>query len=460
MKTNNKFTAVIFGLATLLSFSSCEDFLDVDPPVGIVVQEDLFKDARYVRAAINGLYTENLLSNTVYNEDVPWVLSLVADESYHTSTSYDDLRYNAYTPTNSTIKWIWDGSYQSIFISNDLINNLPDVTVISEEEKEQAIGEARYFRAYSYFLLTYSFGDVPLVTSTDIINTTLQPSVPKETIVQFILNDLKLAETALVDSKNEKTKVTKAAVSALLARNYLYHEEWANAENKADEVITTSGAKLEDNLDNVFLRSSKEGIFQTSSSASWSSYIDRNRYASYTGNNSYFRLTEDLLNSFEEGDLRKEKWTTPKTASGVNFQHAYKYKRTTATSGGAAEDFISLRLTEQYLIRAEARAQQNKLTDAIADLNIIRKRAGLPDLSGTLTKAEVLLKVENERRHELFLEEGHRWWDLIRTGRIDAVLGNFAGKKWESYKALLPVPASEIDINRNITQNPGYGKVN
>jgi hypothetical protein len=73
-----------------------------------------------------------------------------------------------------------------------------------------------------------------------------------------------------------------------------------------------------------------------------------------------------------------------------------------------------------------------------------------------------LLAIENERRHELFVEEGHRWWDLVRSGRADAVLGNkdkFPEKQWESYKALFPVPEAELTQNSNLTPNPGYGDI-
>jgi hypothetical protein len=303
------------------------------------------------------------------------------------------------------------------------------------------------------------YGDVPWITSIDFSKTGLQGRDPKAEIVGHIIQDLKDVETTLAGRKNDSTKVNKLAASALLARTYLYQGEWKNAEDKANEVITDSTYKLDENIDNVFLRSSKESIFKTSSSGTWSSYVDRVELANRSVNNNYLRLTDDFLNSFEPGDLRKTKWTT--TVSG--FLHPYKYHRTVATSPGAPEDFVSLRLTEQYLIRAEAAAQQgqqNKLEAAIDDINAIRKRAGLSDLPKTLSKQEVLLSIEQERRHEFFAEEAHRWWDLVRTGRADAILSAIPTKKWESYKALLPVPQEEIKNNRNLEpQNPGYNEV-
>ncbi|MDR2563865.1 MAG: RagB/SusD family nutrient uptake outer membrane protein, partial [Prevotellaceae bacterium] len=443
----------------LLAFSSC-DLLDVDPPSDIVTPEQIYGDARTIEAAVNGLYTQNLLANQVFYYATPFYLTVIADDAYHTSTSYDDLRYNTYGQTNTYTAIFWEYPYKAILIANDLIERLPDATVLSEEKKQEYIGEAKYFRAYSYFLLTTLFGDVPWVTSTRILETTHYPRTAKTEIVEHIKQDLKDVETALKNSANTNIKVTTWAASALLARTYLYNNEWEKAENKADSVIVNSGYILED-LENVFLRSGKEAIFKTSSSGSWTTYIDRVYYAQLTVNNTYLRLTDDFLNAFEADDLRKTQWTT--IVSG--FWHPYKYRRTAATSAGAAEDFVSLRLAEQYLIRAEARAQQggSKLADAIADLNLIRKRArgGVnADLPNSLTQAEILLEVEKERRREFFAEEAHRWWDLVRTGRADAVLGAIPEKHWQSYRALLPVPTKELDKNPNLApQNPGYGTI-
>ena len=116
------------------------------------------------------------------------------------------------------------------------------------------------------------------------------------------------------------------------------------------------------------------------------------------------------------------------------------------------------RLAEQYLIRAEARAQQNNISGAQADLNAIRTRAGLANVTAT-TQTGLVTAIYHERQIELFTEFGHRWFDLKRTGQLDAVMGIAAPQKggtWASYKALIPIPASEISINPHLTQNPGY----
>ena len=138
---------------------------------------------------------------------------------------------------------------------------------------------------------------------------------------------------------------------------------------------------------------------------------------------------------------------------GKTYSYPYKYK---VRNGFTVTEYNMVeRLAEQYLIRAEARAQQNDISGATADLDTIRVRAGLPVLPISLDKATCLLAVEQERRIELFMEWGHRWLDLRRTGRIDAVLGA-EKSNWTSTDSLYPIPFKEIQKNVFLTQNPGY----
>jgi hypothetical protein len=116
------------------------------------------------------------------------------------------------------------------------------------------------------------------------------------------------------------------------------------------------------------------------------------------------------------------------------------------------------RLAEQYLIRAEARAQQNNLTGALADLNAIRTRAGLP-ASAAVSQADVLIAIARERRVELFCEMGNRFFDLRRTGNLDAVMNVIAllkGGSWSSYKDWWPIPLTDIQNDNHLTQTPGF----
>ena len=149
-------------------------------------------------------------------------------------------------------------------------------------------------------------------------------------------------------------------------------------------------------------------------------------------------------------------WVDYLTISEKKVYYPYKYKNNTNATANNYELQVFFRLAEQYLIRAEARAHLSDIEGALADINAIRSRAGVEPVEASTT-AEVLTLVEEERRKELFIEgQGHRWFDLKRTSRADAVYSELDYKKWKSYKVLLPIPNMQILNNSNLTQNPGY----
>jgi hypothetical protein len=161
--------------------------------------------------------------------------------------------------------------------------------------------------------------------------------------------------------------------------------------------------------------------------------------------------------AFEADDLRYTEWVRSKTVSGVEYFYPYKYRVRTPASGDPHKEYTTLlRLAEQYLIRAEARAWQNKLTgvnSAQADVNVIRARAGLPNTLAS-TQEELFMVIAHERRVELFTE-GHRWFDLVRAGNADAVLSPVK-PDWNATDSRWPVPLAELTKNPMLTQNPGY----
>ncbi|MDR0430313.1 MAG: RagB/SusD family nutrient uptake outer membrane protein [Tannerellaceae bacterium] len=452
-------TFINITLAAILSCTilSCDDLLDINLPSDQLTVETVFTDSATVESAVGALYSQNFYMNPIYYYYPAYFATVMSDEAKHDVVSLEVYNQNSYEATTSSIGNIWEYAYQSIFLSNTLIRRLQETTAISEERKKQFIGAAKYFRAYSFFVLINFYGDVPLPLDIDYKKTMTLPRESMAVIYEQIIADLKDAENGLVKSTNETNKITFHAASALLARAYLYAEKWTEAETKANEVITGGGFQLE-TLDRVFLRSSKETILKIQD---WrTSYIGRTYWGGYVCRlANYNRLRDNLLNAFDEGDGRKTQWTG--SISGREYNQCLKYVQTrTPLNTELSEDHVMLRLAEQYLIRAEARAQQGKLSDAIDDLNAIRKRASLSPLSNILSKEEVLLAVEKERQVEFFSEEAHRWWDLKRTGRIDAVLSRIKDKQWESHKAIWPIPEKELNYNPNLTPSPGYGKIN
>jgi hypothetical protein len=401
--------------------------------------------------------------------DLTIAAGLSADElkEYQTAITYEELAGNSYDATNSTISTLFTDFYGGIYKANSIIEGATNGS-LTASLRVRLLAEAKFLRAYCYFYLVNLFGEVPLVLETDVNVTAKLPRVSVASVYAQIIKDLTDAKADLLtDYSNSATfryGPNKYAAAALLARVYLYTGDYAQVESQATEVIgktdlyelipSTSMAT------GVFTRNSKEAIFQfmawlTSTNtftAEGSGFIPP-----ATATVAPYELTESLVNDFETGDLRRTNWVKDVTITGVLYHIPYKYKNTMSVTTVTPGEYPTiLRLAEQYLIRAEARARiGDDLDGALADLNAIRTRAGLAE--STTTDASVLLtEIAEEKRKELFLELGHRWFDLKRTGDADAVLG-LEKDTWLPTAALYPIPQAAVDANSNLLpNNPGY----
>jgi hypothetical protein len=217
-------------------------------------------------------------------------------------------------------------------------------------------------------------------------------------------------------------------------------------------------------LDQVFLKNSKEAIWQIQPVLTSPSNTQDARFfvLSAVGPNfvNPVYLSDNIVNSFESNDKRKTQWVgsvTPTPPGSTTFYFPNKYKDI-GISSTVTEYLMMLRLSEQYLVRAEARAQQNNISGSQNDLNLVRKRAGLPNTTAA-DKTSLLTAILQERKVELFTEWGHRWLDLKRTGTIDGIMAAVAtqkGSTWNSNWQLYPIPAGDMDRDPNLKQNPGY----
>jgi hypothetical protein len=248
---------------------------------------------------------------------------------------------------------------------------------------------------------------------------------------------------------------------ALLARTYLYTQDWLDAETQTDSVISNSSLYGLDTLNGVFLKNSNEAIWQLQPvNNGWNTADAEVFVIPPTGPDPYnypVYLSPFILNSFETGDLRRLNWVDSVIVGNTAYYYPYKYKSATFDNP-VTEYLMVLRLGELYLIRAESEIELNDLPDATNDLNIIRNRAGLPNTSAT-TKIELLAAIQHERQVELFTEWGHRWMDLKRTGEVDTLMSTVCpikGGSWQSYQQLYPLPLSDIQEDHNLTQNQGY----
>jgi starch-binding outer membrane protein, SusD/RagB family len=337
---------------------------------------------------------------------------------------------------------------------------------VSPAVKKQLTGEAKFMRSFWYFYLVNIYGSVPLVTTTDYRINSTAPRASKEKLYEQIINDLVDAQAILssnyVDASDtvitvDRIRPTKWAAMALLARVYLYNKEWRNAEIQSTNVISNSTMfDLVGDLNQVFLMNSPEAILQLQPATPG---YNTNEGAALilTSTPTTVSLSREFLNSFESGDSRKAKWIDSISANGSVFYFPFKYK--IRIGDQISEYSMVLRLAEQYLIRAEARAQQGNILGAQEDLNIIRSRAGLPNTTAS-SQSDLIAAVQHERRAELFTEWGHRWFDLKRTNTVDNVMSVITptkgGDAWKSYQQYYPIPITDILANKSLTQTDGY----
>jgi hypothetical protein len=252
------------------------------------------------------------------------------------------------------------------------------------------------------------------------------------------------------------TLKTTLAAAALLARAHSYQREWNEAEVLASSVINAANYRLSPDLSNVFTKASPETILQfapvlpSNSPAEAVSFLP-------PANNAVppYVLSNSLVDCFEPGDRRKNDWIITVTINGQKYNYPYKY-RINGTTLAATEYNLVFRLAEQYLIRAEANLQNGKISEAVADINTIRNRVGLPGIQTPVSTDSCFTLLIQERRKEFFTEWGHRWFDLKRTNRSDSILKTYKGDVWQTHDQLYPIPLEEMQRNPSLIQNDGY----
>jgi hypothetical protein len=460
----------------------CKKFVEIPPPVTQLVTASVFNNSTTATSAQTSIYTQ-----MASNAESYWLAlysGLLADEltNYSTATNMEDYYTNAMNAAVGDIFGRWPNYYNYIYQANAVISALQGNGNISPAIEQQLIGEAEFVRAFWLFYLTNCYGNAPIVTTTNYtVNASISRS-PQAEVYQQIVSDLTDAQQKLnsnyVDNSDtatttERTRPDKAVAEAFLARVYLYMGKYDSAEIFATEVINNNSYQLCTNLspvmgsNSVFLKNSTEVIWQLATPLPAGTDTYDALYfillgAPTTGPSidNCTTISPQLLGAFEAGDLRRKYWIDSVNATAPNYYYPFKYESIT---NSVSEYVMVFRLAEQYLIRAESEARLGDSTDAITDLNLIRKRAGLTNYSLT-NQGPLLAAILHEKQVELFTEWGHRWFDLIRTGAIDTVMGapgNVYSAKggigtWNPDWELYPIPPSDRSLDPNLTQNQGY----
>jgi len=466
MKTS-KTKNIILVLLFCSLFTSCEDFLETEVPDYKMISETVFNSDETASSAMIGIY--NQLSSVPFSSGGPASVTVLAGLSADDlapirtlNRPYLEFEQHEITPDNFRNLSLWSSAYNIIYMTNSLLEGLSTSENISEMLQSKLLGEASFVRAFTYFYLVNLYGGVPLILSTDYRSNSLAARSTEAEVYQQILDDLGTALTTLDESysSGERTEITRYAGLALMARVQLYLENWAAAEDYSSQVISQNSTYdiLED-LDKVFLKNSREAIWQLSPGGTGSSLTNTQEGATFIIHPfitflSHIKLNDSFLSSFQVEDHRLAKWFG--FHQGIESYYPYKYKIQNSTEE-ITEYSMVLRLSEQYLIRAEARVMQDDLSGAIADVDIIRTRSGLEPLAAThpsIDKEELLKMIIEERKKELFSEWGHRWLDLKRTGLVSEVFGS--EPLWEETDVLYPIPEAERMKNPNLNQNDGY----
>lgn len=460
---------------TVVISTGCEKLIEIDPPLNQVTTDLVFASDKLATSARSALFS-TLSQTTTQSTNLTVYSSLQADDLLYLSNviGLQELNNNTYSILSTNPPALFSEWYTVIYRANAIILGLQNSTGASEQIKKQYIAEAKFVRAYCYFNLVNSFGDVPLVLVTDPNITAFQPRETIANIYTQVIADLTDAKANLsvnyqvvtVGTTPDRTVVNKFAAAALLARVYLFTNNYAAAESNASEVIASSLYSLLPKATMgtaLFVKNSAESIWQTPPPVVATSQYTNEAAAlipsSLTTLTTYsYRIDPRLVQLFATTDERRTSWMTTATFAGEVYTLPFKYKYRTqalAVAAGATEYQVVLRLAEQYLIRAEARARMGaNLSGALSDLNAIQTRAGATATT-TSDAATLINDIALENRKEFFCEQAYRWYNLKRTNQADAVLGTLK-TSYSPKSKLLPIPQAAIDANYNLTQNPGY----
>lgn len=466
---------LFYSILCLLCLSSCESFVDLTSPT-IVRQDMYYKTQTDMTQALTGAYGR--LRN-IYGSF--WLLNEMPSDNVEESTMgggyrpYDCLIWTSGDPQ---VQARWSQLYAGISSANTVLDRIEEVTM-DPDLKEQYIGEAKFLRGLLYFDLVRMWGEVPLpiheiLTEADAYTYLREPV---DVVYAQIEKDLSEAASALeVHPPSDIGRATAGSANGILAKVYVTRKQYDKAIPVLEDLINSGKYSLlpvykdvfdvnnEDHAEVVFAvkylstgfregSAFSEGMAPRTSGDSITSVGDGG------GNNAG---TEDLFVAFEAGDKRKDVSIQRWDETGLFYTRKF-IDRPPATMEGN-NDYMVLRYADILLLYAEALNEMGRTVDAEGPLNKIRTRAGLASISG-LDEASMRLTIEQDRRVELCFE-GHRWHDLVRTGRMVAVMSAYK-ENWpnafqtSSYmvseeKCLYPVPLREIQLNPNLTQNKGY----
>jgi hypothetical protein len=505
MKSN--LLKIFAGLAVIFSAYACTDFLDV-PVNNQLSVEEFYATDDDANQAILAVYDILQWHNNAWGSgwSSPYLVkTLPSDEGQAGGANAGDqpnyvaldrLNFDA---TNGPVEAAWATSFYGIYRANLVINNVETNTPL----KTRIVAEAKALRAYFYLELVTQFGDLPLILAELSPSEYNQSRVPASEIYAQIEKDFGEAISGLpVKSDYEdfdKFRVSKGTAQALLGKAHLFQEEWSDAATALSDIINSGEYDLEADFATVFSEAGElgvESVFEAvyvttagydwgANGYPWGAAAESNihiqlmgaREGAFSGvdslNNGWgFNYpSQKLWDAFmAAGDEIRRNQTLMSeaefTAAGgeVNEPDAFDYQGFVRRKYGAfstesdpdgvfqlnyGTNWRLLRYADVLLMAAEAHYRNGNEGAALSELNKVRERAGLEDV--TASGNDLFSAIVTERQLELAME-GHRYLDLIRWGLAASEIDNFQTGKHE----LFPIPQNELLTAPNMTQNPGY----
>jgi starch-binding outer membrane protein, SusD/RagB family len=510
MKNIKKYS--FFLLLVLMSTSCGKDFLDVD----LQGKSTALTDPNYTQNLVTGVYNSLLLGESFGGEgDVHSfafisATNIMSDDADKGSSTSDQagtagqLDEFSHTPTNTFVGTLWSGYYTGISRVNQALQALNQEKSMNVTAKNKLIAEMRLIRGYYYFNLVRLYGGVPKVltvpASVQEANNSaeFQTRATKEEIYKIITDDMQFAVDNLdLKSKSATGHINKGIAQAMLAKVYLYQKNWQKVLDLTAAVMNSNQYFLLPDYATIWRQAgdnSAETIFEVKTGSFNNSDYGISNYSMCQGPRSgglggwkdlgwgFCSPTEDLVNTYEPGDSRKnatiifidnsgmrkgtvlfDGFRVPSADSVQNLRYNYKAYH---SENNITESYLGnrdkkqknvhiMRLAEVMLMSAEAANESGNESDALLMMNKVRLRANLKALT-TTGKANIQAAIWKERRLELAMEHD-RFFDLVRTGRAGIVM-RAAGKKFiDGKNEVLPIPSLQIELSAGkLTQNPNY----
>lgn len=507
-RTINFILPAILVALLLLPVSCTEDFLETEP-IGKATVDNFYETDKDAEMAVMAAYdilqwkhASGSWNSTYLVRVLPCDDVNAGGESDGDQARLQRIDNFTYGAENEAITEVYRTDYFGIYRANKVINNTEPET----DYRKQIIAEAKFLRAYYYFELVSMFGDVPLNLKDLAPSEYSQPRAPKADVYDQIESDLQDAiQTLPVKSEysqRDQFRASKGAAQALLGKAHLYQEEWADAAGYFDDVITSDEYGLVDDYGALFTNAEEfgeESLLEVSYTSqeefNWGNFpwgertVESNIVIQLMGRRldkgfdpgstdllggwGFLPPTQEIYNTFSQDDIRRpetvisedtlEAWGGSvgdgiyEYEGYIKMKYAPKGGETTWDDGAIGElnfgtNYRMIRYADVLLMAAEAYYRDGNEDRARTELNKVRDRAGLVDV--TASGADLFDAIVQERRRELAFE-GHRFLDLIRWGLADDELSDrgFVEGKHNLY----PIPLDEMRNNKEITENnPGY----